>query len=244
MKLLLKSLRDHLKYRIKPGPIQGPVHIIASPFKTGTTSVGKSLIALGVGQRDMQHNHALLRTTLPAARYYRKKLRGVSDFRAFEAAEKDKVLKRFAPLVVAARQFDVFHDAPMGHTHLHPFVRKIIAPEARFIWVNRDSEEWLESVRNWEITHPEVYPLHGRWETNPEACRANRMKLWNRSYRAFNALADTFPEHCLELQWSDLSSYSALAEFYGVPEPKDAFPHANASKSAPQSPDSGSPSED
>lgn len=88
----------------------------------------------------MQHNHALLETVLPAARSFKEKLRGVSDFQAFETAEKDRGLERLAPLLVAARKFGVFHNAPIGHTHLHPFIRKIIAPEARFIWVNRDSK--------------------------------------------------------------------------------------------------------
>jgi hypothetical protein len=178
----------------------------------------------------MQHDGALLQQLQPAARRFKKQLEDVHDFRAFEAAKKDKVLQQFKPLVAKAARFDIFHDAPMGHTHLHPFIRKIIAPEARFIWVNRDTESWLESVRKWEVSHPDVYPHLDMWNTDPKARIANRLAFWKRHHEAFLALADAFPEHCLELQWSDLKSYSALAEFYGVDAPKAAFPHDNAAK--------------
>ncbi|SPF78700.1 hypothetical protein ALP8811_02630 [Aliiroseovarius pelagivivens] len=231
MKAVLKSLGNRLQRSSSVTQIEGPVHIIASPYKTGSTSVGKSLIALGVGHREMQHDGALLKATKPAARRYRKQLAGARDFRAFEAAKKDKVLEQFKPLVAKAARYDIFHDAPMGHTHLHPFIRKIIAPEARFIWVNRDPEGWLESVRKWETSHPEIYRYQGLWKTDPDARIANRLAFWKRHHEAFLALADTFPDHCVELQWSDLKSYSALATFYGVDEPKDAFPHTNAAKS-------------
>lgn len=230
MKAVLKSLGQRLRRVPSLTQIDAPVHIIASPYKTGSTSIGKSLIALGVGHREMQHDGALMKALKPAMREYRKKMKDVGDFRAFEAAEKDMVLERFRPLVVRAGRYDIFQDAPMGHTHLHPFIRKIIAPEARFIWVNRDTEGWLESVRKWETSHPEIYRHHGQWETDPDARMANRLRFWKRHHDAFRALADTFPEHCLELQWSDLKSYTALAKFYGVDEPTDTFPHTNASK--------------
>ncbi|WP_424941100.1 sulfotransferase [Aliiroseovarius sp. S253] len=230
MKTVLRSLASRLMTGPSPTQIDGPVHIIASPYKTGSTSVGKSLIALGVGHSEMPHDGALMKALKPTLRHYRKQTRNVQDFRSFEAAEKGKILEHFKPLVAKAARHDIFHDAPMGHTHLHPFIRKIIAPEARFIWVNRDSEGWLESVRKWETSHPEIYRNHEVWETEPEVRIANRLKFWKRHHDAFRALADTFPEHCLELQWSDLKSYSALAKFYDVPEPKDAFPHTNAAK--------------
>lgn len=230
MKAVLKSLGKKLQRTPSAKQIDGPVHIIASPYKTGSTSIGKSLIALGVGHREMQHDGALLREIKPAAQHYRKMLKKARDFHAFETAEKNNVLKAFKPLISSAVRYDIFHDAPMGHAHLHPFIRKIIAPEARFIWVNRDAEGWLESVRKWEVSHPDVYPHHDQWETDPDARKANRLAFWKRHHDAFLALADTFPDHCLELQWSDLKSYSALAAFYGVDEPEEAFPHDNAAK--------------
>lgn len=230
MKAALKSLGKRLRRGPTPTQIAGPVHIIASPYKTGSTSVGKSLIALGVGHREMQHDGALLKEIKPAARRFRKQLQGTPDFRAFEAAHKDEVLEQLKPLVAKAAAYDIFHDAPMGHTHMHPFLRKIIAPEARFIWVNRDAEGWLESVRKWETSHPEIYRHHGLWETNPDVRIANRLAFWKRHHDAFLALAEAFPDDCLELQWSDLKSYAALAAFYGVDAPEDAFPHTNAAK--------------
>ncbi|MCK0141032.1 sulfotransferase [Aliiroseovarius sp. F20344] len=231
MKKVLKSLRNLLQRDPSPSQIEGQVHIIASPYKTGSTSIGKSLIALGVGHREMPHDGALLKSIRPAASYYRKALGNGMDFHSFEAAERNKLLEKFQPLVAKAARYDIFHDAPMGHAHLHPFIRKILAPEARFIWVNRDAESWLESVRKWEISHPEIYRQHTLWESDPEARIANRLAFWKRHHEAFLRLADTFPEHCIELRWSDLKSYSALANFYQVPEPKQAFPHSNAAKS-------------
>lgn len=42
-----------------------PIHVVVSPYKTGTTSIEHALVTLGVGNAPMPHDGALLRQLLP-----------------------------------------------------------------------------------------------------------------------------------------------------------------------------------
>jgi len=215
---------------IEGGAIMREVHIIASPFKTGSSSVGKALLELGVGTTEMPYNGKVLRAWRSEIKRLNALADKASDFAWFQSKRGARVLDTLAGLVETVAPFDVFHDAPMGHAHIHPFVRKIMAPKARFIWVNREAGDWLESVRNWQVTHPQTYPKYTLWETEPEK-RAQRFILRRQSqYRDFCRLRLAVPSDCIELDWADLASFEALAEFYGVPVPDGTFPKENVSR--------------
>ena len=218
---------------IVDGQITRPIHIVASPFKTGTTSVGQALLDLGVGTRDMPYDGNVLTKFQDLILPLNELAQERQGFRKFEQTHGDRVRADLAGLVKKVGPYDVFHDAPFGHTHLHPFVRKALAPEARFIWVNRDRMDWLKSVENWEITHPEIYPAHTDWTEAPKRRKSVMRKRWRIEYNQFKRLRRVFPEHCLELDWSDLGDFTKLAEFYGVPVPEQAFPRRNVSRDAP-----------
>ncbi len=214
---------------VADGVITRPVHVVCSPYKTGTTSVGKALVRLGVGQRDMGHDRDLLRAIRPELRDLNRAALQASSFRAFARDHGAEVRTRMAGLVRAIAPYEIFHDAPFGHGQMHVFLRKVLAPEARFIWVNRDEADWLRSVRHWEETHPETYPAHTEWARNPEARAEAKRRLWKQQHRQFKRIRRYDPAACLELDWSDLRDWSALAAFYGLAPPSEDFPCANVS---------------
>lgn len=213
--------------KIKEGVLQGRVHIIASPFKTGTSSVGEALKVLGVGRRRMRHRGRILQNLRPVFPPLNQLALDVQDFASFEASHGARVRKDLAPLVRAIASYDIFHDAPFGHTHLHPFIRKVLAPKACFIWVNRAPEDWIASVRKWEECHPDLYAGQASWQDDPDGRAERHLKTWRRQYQRFQQLARAVPQDCLELDWSDLQSFKALAAFYKVSSPDVPFPRAN-----------------
>ena len=210
--------------------IDTPVHIVASPFKTASTTVGKALLHLGVGQREMIFHGHLQREFIATFRAINKTVDDDISARDWIAEHKDEVRRQLAGLIPHLNRFDIYSDAPFGHTHLHPFARKAIAPKARFIWVNRPFQDWLDSVRRWEIAHPDVYPRYTMWESDPEARTATLRARWDRHYTQFQRLAAAFPDDCLELSVDDLSDYSALAAFYGIKAPDGPLQKHNVSR--------------
>lgn len=208
------------------------VHIIASPFKTGTSSIAQALVTLGVARAPMPYNRRLLQRHRPDIRDLNRLARTFDTFLGFEAAYGDDVRERLGRISRAARRFDVFHDAPLGHSHLHPFALKALFPEARMIWVKRPKPAWLDSVEKWELARPKVYATTAQWRDDPLGLRQKRILTRKRARRNFTAIKRCFPQDCLVLEWSDLASFEALAAFYGVPPPMAAFPHANPSPRA------------
>jgi len=215
---------------ISNGALVQPVHIIASPYKTGTTSVSKALVALGVGKNPMPHKGQLLRETRPLLRPWNTLANKAEDFASFSAEHGAALREDMKDLVEAIARFDVFHDAPMGHGHLHPFLCKVLAPQANFIWVSRKFRDWVASVRHWEETHPETYPAHTEWQTAPEQRRERKRNHRRQKWQQFQRIRQHDPASALVLDWKDLSDYTALASFYGVPAPDEDFPKANVSR--------------
>jgi len=221
--LIAKDERENLT-------LKKHVHIVASPFKTGTTSVGSALVSLGVGQKEMPYNQTLLKSHKPALRSANRLVKPKVEFTDFKAEHEVAILASLQAFTEALAPFDVFHDAPFGHNHIHPFVKKLLAPRSTFIWVEREEEDWLASVRNWEESHAEVYKNHAQWTSDPEAARERRLKTKARALRGFKRIQRAFPQDCLVLQWRHLNSFEALAMHYGVSAPNDPFPHQNISR--------------
>lgn len=197
-----------------------PVTFVASPYKTATSTVGKAVIALGVHRREMTHQRKLQQTHKGLFKQVNTLSRGARTWARFvQNGERDQVREILAPVLAAARRFDVFADAPLGHTHIHPFARRAIAPNSKFIWVHRDPEDWLASVRRWEESHPDIYPRHVFWTSHPKRRPRQLAELWRRNLSHFHRLAEVFPEDCLELDIADLDDYTKLAAFYGVEAP-------------------------
>ena len=214
----------------KDGQITRQIYIVASPYKTATTTVGDALVALGAGDKDMRYKAGLIKAYAEPIRTLNREITRETVFDDWLAANEGRVCRMLAEFTAHVAPFDIFSDAPFGHAHLHPFVRKAIAPKARFIWVNRPKEDWIASVRNWELTHPATYPKHQDWHTDPDARAAHLLKRRQRLWRQFKQLADARPDDCLTLQLRELATYDALAAFCGVPVPDNPVPRRNVSR--------------
>jgi len=219
----MKRVARRMKAAVLPYALnRTPRYILASPHKTATTTVGHALVTLGAGQAEMPHSGDLL----PA---HRRTIRRLNLSIPREARARDWIASHGAAARAALRglmpvltRYDVFHDAPFGHGHIHPFILKAMAPGARFIWVNRPRKAWMRSVRAWEETHPEIYPRHVEWQTDPDMRRRELRKLWQRRLTRFRRLADDYPDDCLELDSSELRNWAALSEFCDQPVPGGA----------------------
>lgn len=219
-----------LKQQVTNGVLQNRVHIVASPFKTGSTSVAEALKILGVGNRIMRYKGQVLQDLAYLSDPLNRLANNSDDFFEFEASYGQRVKRDLGPLVRVIKRYDIFHDAPFGHAHIHPFVRKVLAPKAHFIWVNREPKDWLASVKNWEESHPELYERNVLWQEDPEGQAKKHLKKWSEQYDRFKLLCDAFPQDCLELKWHHLQNFEALASYYQVAIPSTPFPKANVGR--------------
>ena len=214
----------------KDGQISRQVYIVASPYKTATTTVGDALVTLGAGQKDMKYKAGLIKRYADPIRTLNQEIKLKTRFEDWLPENETRTCQMMAAFTAHVAAFDIFSDAPFGHTQLHPFIRKAIAPKARFIWVDRPIEAWLESVRKWELSHPNTYPKHDMWNTDPDAKVAMLTKRRTRQRLQFEQLAAACPDDCLTLHIDDLKTYDVLANFCGVPVPSAPVPRKNVSQ--------------
>ena len=209
--------------------LPGVVHVIASPYKTGSSSMGKALRSLGIGQAEMPHRARLLRPHRHALRAFNAAAQGMTDPDAFLAVHGATARGALHRLLGHLAPFDVFADYPFGHDHMHVFLRLALAPEARFIWIHRDFDAWTDSVRRWEESHPETYPRHHLWQTEAPARRAALKARWEARLSEFRQLAAARPDRCLEVRLESLNDdLGPLLEFYGITAtPETRFPRRN-----------------
>ena len=204
-----------------------PVTFIASPYKTATTSVGKALITLKVHRSEMPYKRGMLARHRDTFRQANRIAGSVRTARRFFETHVDEVRQVMAGVMPDVSPYDLFSDAPLGHVHLHPFVRRAIAPDSKFIWVHRDEADWIASVRRWEESHPDLYPRHVHWTTDPPRRPRELRGLWKRSLKHFVALEEMFPHDCLQIGIGDLGDYEKLAAFYGVDAPEKPLKRYN-----------------
>ncbi|MCK0168322.1 sulfotransferase [Jannaschia sp. S6380] len=209
-----------------------PSYFVVSPYKTATTTVGRALADLGAGRAVMPYCAALPRARRDAFARWEARMAGFDDAAAFLASRGAEVRRRFARVALLMTPFDIFADAPFGHGQVHPVLIRALAPRARFIWVDRPLQDWLESVRHWEETHPETYPGCRQWRTRPDTRIAQVTARRDRAWRNFRAAADAFPEDCLELRMEELRDHGRLAAFCGVRDPGRPIRPRNVSRRA------------
>ncbi|MGJ8547370.1 MAG: sulfotransferase [Sulfitobacter sp.] len=230
MKRVLRRAAAHLRPAPQAVSQDRPRYFIASPYKTATTTVGAALIELGAGQRDMRYARAVMQAHRAEIAALTKAVPRDISAKDYLAAHGPEVRERLKGLLPHLERYDVFSDAPFGHSHIHPFILKALSPQARFIWVNRGQKDWLASVRAWEEKHPDVYPRHVEWARDADArakllCQMRRQRL-----RRLRRLAQDFPHDCLMMDIADLQSWKTLADFCGLPAPEGAPGQHNVSR--------------
>jgi Sulfotransferase domain len=232
---LRSSVRNILK-RLKPPQsrtdtlrvYQEKVVIIHSPFKTGTTTVGGALVMMGFADRDHGFHRNLNRGYKQQIEKANKLAMRYDSFSAFEASAGKKVIALMYELLQHARGYKIFGDVPFGHLRIHPFVKKLLMPNAKFIWINRDEEAWLESARKWQLAHPEIYlNADKRWADNPEGEKQKLIRLRDDGFREFRKLQREFPQDCLVMSLESDDKWRPLCDFLDLPSPDTDFPLLN-----------------
>jgi len=176
----------------------------------------------------MQYRGPILRTYRADISKANKLANREPDFRTFRNESAKEVRDILSDFVHEVADFDIFSDAPFGHVAIHPYVKKIVAPKAKFIWVHREMESWLDSIERWEVSHQKTYPKeHKRWKSDRKNKIEELIQMRKLEYRKFFRLKNNFPNDCCELQLETLDTFAPLCEFYKLPIPSIPFPTKN-----------------
>ncbi|MEM6580394.1 MAG: sulfotransferase [Pseudomonadota bacterium] len=223
--------RVYTFFKAAPIVIDDPVVIIHSPFKTGTTTVGNALVSLGVGSEDHGYHKELNVAYKNQMNEANRIAMHARSFKAFERLHGKHVRIMLAGLTAAVEGYRIFGDVPLGHLRMHPFTKKLIMPKARFIWIDREEEAWLESAKKWHLAHPEIYPgSAARWKNRPDKERSKLIELRDNGFKEFRRLQESFPGDCLVLSLEKDANWNKLCDFLDKPIPDQPFPMLNSSQ--------------
>lgn len=215
--------------------------IFVSPFKGGSTSVALALESLGFKRAkyeiDKRFGDALL-PSIPLTSldiHMIRKINTLVDLYdrlqdvPYHVVENIK-FELVEKLNACAEGFNVFDDYPLGHDIIHPFVRKIVFPKSKFIFVERPMDEYLKSVRN-HVLNPKYRHFYRNskrlfCDTNIGYDRAIlNYKKWKSTYLS---LKEYSPEDVLIMDLED--GWTPLVCFLDIEMPKKDFPWKNKSK--------------
>lgn len=235
MKALLKPIKARvtqlLRSRITNNSlIDDEVIIIHSPFKTGTTTIGGALVLMGYAKEDHGYHRNL-------HIQYKKQMDRANDlalnctnFEQFKLAHGNEVKVLLQDLFITAKGYKIFGDIPFGHIRIHPFVKKLFMPKAKFIWINREEEAWFNSAKKWHFAHPEIYKnAHTKWQENPEKEKRKLRKMRDDGYKEFLKLQNDFLDDCLVISLED-ANWKPLSDFLDIPVPQQEFPVLNKAR--------------
>lgn len=202
---------------------KGPIFV--GPYKGGSTSVGE---ALGmVGFRAIGHEPRLLDPRLEGALNAANRI--VQHYDSLDAIPQNlqKAIRlALAEIQPLMRRADVYHDWPLGHDLIDPFIKKLLMPAARFIFLDRNGNEWIESV----MAHDRWLYGHNAVVRSPEgdSFLLTYRHLLRKRYELLEACS---PGSVLFMQVSD--GWAPLALFFGFSPPRSEFPMRNRSSDRP-----------
>jgi hypothetical protein len=204
------------------------VVVIHSPFKTGTTTIGWALVMAGFADKDHGYHQNLNIAYKHQINEANSLARETDSFETFKSVRGDQVIALMHDLLQHAVGYRIFGDLPFGHLLIHPFVKKLLMPNARFIWIDRNEEAWLASARKWHLAHPALYPgADKRWEKNPEGEKLKLIRLRDDGFREFQKLQKSFPQDCMIMSLEKDANWQPLCSFLGLPIPDAEFPVLN-----------------
>jgi GNAT superfamily N-acetyltransferase len=198
--------------------------VFIAPFKSATTSVGRALEVLGC--RVMGHRQDLFTETqyaLIAA--FNAAVAGFDRLSAVPQEIVDEIRRGLAFVKHAAEGYDAFQDWPLGHDCIHPFVKKTLFPDCKFVYMDREMDAWLGSVRRWVTTRPESHPHCDVTWQYPASMRAGMIRGKAEQRGAYAQLADEFPNDVLFLRVEELdaSGWTLLRRLMSAPPNVDEF---------------------
>ncbi|RLA53813.1 MAG: hypothetical protein DRR42_03670 [Gammaproteobacteria bacterium] len=207
------------------------VVIIHSPFKTGTTTIAGALVVMGFADMDHGFHRDLNRAYKPQIDKANRLAIKFDSFEAFRSKRGKKVITLMQGLLEHTEGYKIFGDVPFGHLRIHPFVKKLIMPNARFIWIDRDEDAWFKSAQKWHLAHPEIYPGADKsWAENPAGEKRKLIRLRENGFKEFRKLQKVFPEDCLVISLEKDAQWQPLCDFLNLPVPTAKFPVLNKAK--------------
>ncbi len=198
---------------------RGPIFV--SPYKSGTTSIAEALRMVGFSI--IGHEPHLISPRLEGSLQAANRI--VQHYDSLDAIPQNiqKGLRLIlAEVELLMRRADVYHDWPLGHDLIDPFIKKLLIPDSCFIFLDRNGNEWIESVIS-----------HDRWLYGDDSgARSPEGDSFLLTYRdllrkRYQLLEACCPGSVLFMQAID--GWAPLAPFLGFSPPPSDFPILNRS---------------
>lgn len=201
--------------------------IFVSPFKTGTTSIGRALQLLNY--RVIIYSPTIFSESEYQLIFLANDLvKQYKTFRHIPETIKSELVPMLSDLISSKMvDYDCATDYPMGHECIHPYIRKLIFPDAKFIFLDRDEESFVKSVKHHEtitLDPPPHIKLFWEYRTLSSTYTWNNYQAWRANYED---LQSVFPKDVLFMDINQ--GWDPLLDFLNIGKKEDLpnFPWAN-----------------
>lgn len=217
--------------------------IFVSPFKGGTTSVAVALERVGFKRAKYEFDHSFGNARMPKHSFSKRTLaligeinKAVDSFGKFEAIPesfKCEIKSLLSDDIDLCGSYGEVHDDfPLGHDSVHPYIKKIVFLDSKFIFLERPIDEYVRSVRNHVLNKKN---RHVFGHCSSLFCASSICDLLTvENYKKWKSnhldLKKNFPKDVLIMDLED--GWEPLASFLGFEAPKTDFPWANKSEAA------------
>lgn len=209
--------------------------IFISPFKGGSTSIAEALDLVGFkrwNSNDWVVNFTLhQKEQLALIERANKLLDGINEFNEIDSKTSNEVETLIGKnLRELFGNYDVADDYPLGHDSIHPFIKKIVFSQGKFIFSERPIDEYFESVfkhvtnKKYKHIYSRSHRLYCFERTLAKKLTIEKYKKWKSNY--IN-LKKSFPDDVLIMDLED--GWEPLATFLGFEVPDIEFPRLNVS---------------
>jgi hypothetical protein len=207
--------------------------VFISPFKGGTTSVGRALELAGINSdvcMSLDRHSLISEDELGLLLSVNGFLEQFKSFLMIPKHIKLEINSLFGEMLHRLSDgFDVFSDVPLGHETIHPYIKKIVFGECRFIFLERDRDSYVKSARIQLLNSKLQEHSHCEKMINIaplifDSISWNNYIKWRSRYLDLSRL---FPKEVLFMKVSD--GWSPLERFLGFDAPKIPFPWENKS---------------
>jgi hypothetical protein len=215
-------------------------NVFISPFKGGSTSVAAALERVGFKRAKYDIDHEFGDAMMPKIPFSKRTLALIVEINKIAASfEKfDEIPDRIAldirslidqPIKSCIEGLSVHDDYPMGHDFVHPYVKKIVFGDCKFIFVERPMDEYVKSVKN-HVLNRKYKHVFGHCanffcgSSLGDFITIENYKRWKSRYLD---LKRVFPKDVLIMDLED--GWAPLASFLDFEIPKEDFPWNNKS---------------
>lgn len=215
--------------------------IFVSPFKGGTTSLAvalgmvgfkrwNSVKSFGVDDPTFSLDDLIEKRQMALISEVNKVAESFGSFNEIPSEISRDVERLVGPVLRRLfGDYDVADDHPLGHETVHPYVKKIVFKDAKFIFVERPIEDYLKSVKK-HLLKNEYKHVYGHCirlfcgSSLGEKITIENYKKWKSNYLS---LKKDFPNDVLIMDLED--GWQPLSSFIGFEIPQFDFPWLNKS---------------